>query len=88
VGLKRCIYNIAAFSPTAAEIADEVRRVVPGADISFEPDPVRQSILDSWPKVLDDANARRDWGWQPAWDLARMSDDLTPKLRALAESAT
>jgi threonine 3-dehydrogenase len=86
--LKRCIYNIAAFSPTAAEIADEVKRVVPGADITFEPDPVRQSILDSWPKVLDDANARRDWGWQPAWDLARMSDDLTPKLRALAERAT
>ena len=47
----------------------------------------RQAILDSWPRALDDACARRDWDWRPAWDLARMSDDLTPKLAALAARA-
>ncbi|MCY0991887.1 NAD-dependent epimerase/dehydratase family protein [Nannocystis sp. ILAH1] len=85
--LGRCIYNIAAFSPTAHEIADEVARVVPGARITFKPDPARQAILDSWPRALDDTCARRDWDWRPAWDLARMSDDLTPKLAALAARA-
>lgn len=85
--LGRCIYNIAAFSPTAQEIADEVARVVPGARITFKPDPARQAILDSWPRALDDTCARRDWDWRPAWDLARMSDDLTPKLAALAARA-
>jgi threonine 3-dehydrogenase len=85
--LSRCVYNIAAFSPTAREIADEVARVVPGAVITFNPDPVRQAILDSWPRALDDSCARRDWGWRPAWDLARMSDHLAPRLAALAARA-
>jgi len=81
--LSRCVYNLAAFSPTAQEIADEVLRVVPGAKIGFEPDPARQAILDSWPKALDDSLARRDWGWRPEYDLPAMSADLLPKLRAL-----
>lgn len=81
--LRRYVYNIAAFSPTAQEIADEVARVAPGAAITFEPDPARQAILDSWPRALDDSCARRDWDWRPAWDLATMSDDLAPKLAAL-----
>jgi len=81
--LTRCVYNVAAFSPTAQQIADEVARAVPGADISFKPDPARQAILDSWPRALDDSLARRDWGWRPEYDLPRMTADLLPKLRAL-----
>ena len=81
--LSRSVYNVAAFSPTAQQIADEVARAVPGADISFNPDPARQAILDSWPRALDDSLARRDWGWRPEYDLPRMTADLLPKLRAL-----
>src|SRR5262249_28677884 len=57
--LTRCIYNIAAFSPRADEIATSVQRVIPGAKFTFKPDPARQAILDSWPKSLDDSSARR-----------------------------
>ena len=32
---------------------------------------------------LDDRLARRVWGWQPEYDLPRMTADLLPKLRAL-----
>ena len=81
--LSRSVYNVAAFSPTAREIADEVMRAVPGADITFKPDPARQAILDSWPKALDDSLARRDWGWAPRHDLQAMTADLLPKLREL-----
>ena len=81
--LSRSVYNLAAFSPTAQQIADEVARAVPGARITFKPDPARQAILDSWPRALDDSLARRDWGWQPAYDLPKMTADLLPKLRAL-----
>ncbi len=81
--LKRCIYNIAAMSPTAAEIADAVRARIPGVNLTFKSDPERQAILDSWPHVLDDSNARNDWGWQHEYDLDSMSDDLLPKVRAL-----
>ncbi|MGB1276740.1 MAG: NAD-dependent epimerase/dehydratase family protein, partial [Nannocystaceae bacterium] len=81
--LKRCVYNIAAFSPTAAEIAASVQRAVPGSEITFKPDPIRQSILDSWPDALDDSCARNDWGWRAEYDLEAMTDDLVPQIRAL-----
>ncbi|MFQ5844306.1 MAG: NAD-dependent epimerase/dehydratase family protein [Planctomycetota bacterium] len=84
--LTRCVYNIAAISPTAAEIADAVRRRVPGADIIFRPDPGRQEILDSWPHELDDTAARSEWGWRHDYDLERMSDDLLERIPGLLET--
>jgi threonine 3-dehydrogenase len=70
------MYNIAAMSPTAQEIAACVAKRLPGAKFTFEPDPARQAILDSWPRRLDDAQARKDWGWKPRYDLAAMTDEL------------
>ncbi|MCB9567124.1 MAG: NAD-dependent epimerase/dehydratase family protein [Myxococcales bacterium] len=81
--LSRSVYNIAAFSPTAQEIADSVMRALPGVSITFEPDPRRQAILDSWPDALDDSLARRDWGWRPEHDLEGMTAALIPEVRAL-----
>ena len=82
--LSRCIYNIAAFSPTAGKIAETVSEAIEGgADFSFVPDPVRQAILDSWPSALDDQNARDDWGWAPRYDLASMTAELLPQVREL-----
>ncbi|MCA9690342.1 MAG: NAD-dependent epimerase/dehydratase family protein [Myxococcales bacterium] len=84
--LRRRVYNVAAFSPTAAEIAESVRRAIPGVDLSFRPDPARQQILDSWPNALDDQAAREDWGWAPRYDLEAMTAELVPALRALLAS--
>jgi threonine 3-dehydrogenase len=79
--LRRCVYNVAAMSPTAGEIADAVTAALPRSRITFQPDPARQAILDSWPRSLDDRHARADWGWSPRFDLPRMTADLIPRLR-------
>jgi threonine 3-dehydrogenase len=81
----RCIYNIAAFSPRADDIARSVQRVLPDAKFTYSADPVRQAILDSWPKALDDGAARRDWGWKPRYDLDGMTDDLVPRIKRMLE---
>jgi len=81
--LGRCIYNIAAFSPRADEIAASVARAIPGVTITYQPEPVRQGILDSWPRALDDRAARADWGWRPEYDLDAMTEDLVPRVREL-----
>jgi threonine 3-dehydrogenase len=87
--LSRNVYNVAAFSPTAAEIADSVRRALTNVTFTYRSDPRRQEILDSWPKALDDSAARADWGWRAHYDLEQMTQDLLPKIRrVLAESAT
>ena len=83
--LTRCIYNIGAFSPRADEIATSVQRAIPDAKFTYAPDPVRQAILDSWPKSIDDSAAQRDWGWKAKFDLDAMTDDLVPRVRRMLE---
>jgi nucleoside-diphosphate-sugar epimerase len=74
-------YNVSAFSPTAGELAARVRAAFPRAEITFAPDRRRQAIVDSWPADVDDARARRDWGFRPAHDLERAFDDyLLPNI--------
>ena len=69
--LSRTAYNVAAFNPSAREIAHIVSEAFPGANITWEPDEKRQGIVDSWPADVDDGAARRDWGFAPRLDLQR-----------------
>ena len=48
--------------------------------MSYDVDPIRQSIADSWPNSLDDSVARKEWGWNPTYDLATMTTDMLEKL--------
>jgi nucleoside-diphosphate-sugar epimerase len=73
--LTRRVYNVRAFNPSAQELADLVKRSFPGARITFEPDPRRQAIVDSWPEDIDDRAARRDWGFAPRHDLRRAVEE-------------
>ncbi|MDP2308539.1 MAG: NAD-dependent epimerase/dehydratase family protein [Pseudomonadota bacterium] len=77
--LSRRTYNVAAMSPSAADIAAALAQRVGSFTVRYVPD-FRQAILDSWPRALEDAPARADWGWKPRWDLAAMTDDLLGQL--------
>ena len=80
--LTRTVYNIDAFSLTAGEFRHRALQAFPGAQISFEPNPRRQGIVDSWPEDVDDSAARRDWGWQPAYPVERFFDEyFLPEIR-------
>lgn len=65
------VYNVGAFNPSAKEIYDLVRKALPHAQVTFQPDLKRQKIVDSWPMAVDDSAARTDWDWQPAYSLER-----------------
>jgi nucleoside-diphosphate-sugar epimerase len=67
-------------TPSAGELADLVRKNVPGAQIGFEPDEEMQRVVDSL-RPLDDGNARREWGWKPAYDLEHIVDDFLLDLK-------
>jgi nucleoside-diphosphate-sugar epimerase len=80
--LARTAYNVRAFNPSA----DEIRRVVldafPNAEITYRVDDRRQAIVDSWPEDVDDAAARRDWGFAPRYDFDRaFSEYVIPRIR-------
>ncbi len=85
--LRRRVYNVTSFSLSAAEFRDWVLRFFPEARITFEPDVKRQNIVDSWPADLDDSAARRDWNWQPAYDVERaFAEYLVPNIRSRYET--
>jgi len=75
----RTSYNLAAMSFSPAELAAEIKKYIPEFTCEYKPD-FRQKIADSWPKTIDDSEARRDWGWKPKYDLASMTKDMIEKL--------
>ena len=78
--LTQCTYNVTGFSFTPAQLAESIKKRLPTFKVSYQPD-FRQAIADSWPRSLDDATARRDWGWQPGFDIESMTDDMIDALR-------
>jgi nucleoside-diphosphate-sugar epimerase len=76
----RNAFNITAMNVTPGMIADEIRMHIPDFTISYDIDPVRQAIADSWPNSMDDSAARNEWGWDPQYDLSSMTEDMLEKL--------
>ena len=82
----RTAYNLAGISFTPAEIASEIKQLMPGFTIEYEPD-FRQAIADSWPESIDDSVATQDWGWKPEFNLKKMTAEMTRHIsRGLAIS--
>jgi len=77
----RNAFNLAAIALSPRELADAIRLRLPGFEVEYEVDPVLQGIADSWPRRVDDSEARRQWGWRPEFDLDTMVDDMLENLR-------
>ena len=77
-------FNVASMSLTPGEIASEIRKHIPDFEAAYEPDE-RQAIAESWPASIDDSAARAEWGWEPGYDLASMTNEMLSKLRARHE---
>jgi nucleoside-diphosphate-sugar epimerase len=78
----RNAFNATAMQLTPASLAAEIRKHVPAFEIDYAVDPVRQAIADSWPRRIDDAAAREEWGWKPGFDAVRMTAEMLAQLRA------
>jgi nucleoside-diphosphate-sugar epimerase len=76
----RNAYNVTAMSVTPEEMGRAIQKQIPEFELSYEVDPVRQAIADSWPERLDDSAAREQWGWRPEYDLDAMTADMLQRL--------
>jgi threonine 3-dehydrogenase len=83
--LKRRIYCIAGFSPTAKEIHNAVKKIVPTADIRFKPNKEMTEIVQSWPKYLDETRAGEEWGWKTKYLLEESVTDFIKEVQAHPE---
>ncbi|HUT81872.1 MAG TPA: NAD-dependent epimerase/dehydratase family protein [Candidatus Bathyarchaeia archaeon] len=75
----RHVYNVTGMSFSAGELAAEIKKHIPDFVVDYKPD-FRQEIADSWPRSIDDSLARKEWGWNPKYDLASMTKDMLEKL--------
>jgi len=76
----RSSYNVGAISFSPADLFDAIKRSYPDFSIEYKPD-FRQEIALSWPESMNDAQARADWGWNPEFDLQKMTDDMILHLK-------
>jgi len=80
--LTRRAYNVGSFSVTAQQIETKVRQAFPAIEVSYDPHPKRSAIVASWPGDIDDAAARRDWGWKPQYCFdSAFSEYLIPAIK-------
>lgn len=77
----RSSYNIGAMSFSPGEVAAEIKKHLPDFSITYKPDS-RQNIAGSWPKSIDDSQAKNDWGWKPEYDIKRMTEDMLKNLKS------
>lgn len=81
----RMAYNISAMSFSPKEIAESIKKHIPGFTITYNPD-FRQNIANSWPQSISDAQANKDWNWKASFDLDAMTADMLKNLKKTIKS--
>jgi threonine 3-dehydrogenase len=83
--LHRRVYSVQGFSMPAREMADTVRKHIPGAQIEFLADETVVRLVRDMPKEVDDTWAREDWGWVPEYDWDRTVQDFITEIKSHPE---
>jgi nucleoside-diphosphate-sugar epimerase len=73
-------YNLTGFSCTPCELAEEISRHMSNFKIDYLDNDPRQQIADSWPRSINDDEAKKDWGWYSRYNLAYMTEDMLKHL--------
>ncbi|WP_028988404.1 L-threonine 3-dehydrogenase [Thermicanus aegyptius] len=77
----RNAYNVTAMSVDPESIAAEIRKWIPEFRLSYQVDPIRQAIAESWPNSMDVTAAMEEWGFKAEYDLSRMTEEMIKKLK-------
>ena len=78
--IHRNSFNVSAMSFEPEEIAACIAKYIPGFKISYQVDPARQKIAESWPNAIDSTAAKEEWGFKYEYDLDKMTQDMIEKL--------
>ena len=79
--IHRNAFNISGMSVDPESIAASIRKVIPEFELTYDVDPVRQAIADSWPNSLDISCAQNEWHFAPKYDLDAMTRDMLEKVK-------
>lgn len=77
----RNAFNVSAMSIEPEMVAAEIKKHIPGFELSYDVDPVRQGIAGTWPNQIDASEARKQWGFDPQYDLAKMTETMLEAIK-------
>ena len=84
----RNAFNVTAMSFCPEDLAAYIRKYIPEFEITYNVDPVRQAIANSWPDSLEDYAARVEWDWKPVHDPDSMTRDMLSTLEKRKKEGT
>lgn len=73
-------YNLGGLSFAPEDLAAEIKKHIPNFTIDYAPD-FRQAIADTWPSSIDDSVAKADWGFEPKFDIDKMTTTMLDNLK-------
>ena len=76
----RNAFNIASMSFAPETVFAAIKKHKHDFEMTYDVDPLKQGIADSWPDMMDDSCARNEWDWKPTYDLESMTKDMLEKL--------
>lgn len=78
----RNAFNISSISASPSDFGKAIQKYIPEFEISYDVDPVRQEIAESWPDSIDSTLATEEWGFEPEYKLEGMTEDMLEKIKA------
>ncbi|SEI75986.1 Nucleoside-diphosphate-sugar epimerase [Bhargavaea ginsengi] len=79
--IHRNAFNVTAMSVEPSDFEKAIQKHLPDFKLTYDVDPVRQSIAESWPDSIDPSAAIAEWGFEADYDLESMTADMLEKLK-------
>ena len=77
----RNAFNVTNMSFDPEMLAESIRRHYPDFELSYDVDPVRQGIAESWPNSIDASEAMKQWGFEAKFDIDKMTDTMIEAIK-------
>ena len=71
----RTSYNLSSLHFNPKQLEKEIKKYFEDFKIIYKPDE-RDQLAKGWPESINDDCARKDWGWQPNFNLSQMVSDI------------
>lgn len=62
------------------DFAKAIQKHIPEFQLTFDVDPVRQKIADSWPNSIDSSATEAEWGFKAKYDIDNMTKEMLEKV--------
>ncbi len=71
----RTSYNLSSLHFNPKQLENEIKKYFKDFKIIYKIDE-RDELAKGWPQSINDIHARKDWGWEPNFNLSQMVNDI------------